>query len=624
MRSLAAALLTLLASSLLAAVATADDRFAAIVAAENYSDDLGDVLGARADAALVADAFDAAGFAVQLYDGADQGDLRHAAYWLGENLALTGEDAVGVFYFVGHAAQVDGRTYLMGEDARLGDEIELTATGLPADFVVDQLQTAGNSPNFIVIDPASPVAAAQRLGLERGIATFDRLEGGMIIFSEYPGETPPGRADGVSAFARNFVELIESEETVFQDAVSRLRRSVSADTERERRVWVAGRLAQSRFRFTSPEISSPTLRTAPAARSVIRLPEAVSASGEEATDAEADYLLVDVFFGADRAYERRDGEIRFTDEPGDDLAYGVARVSIPPNHVRGELESPAWWRFEFVPDPARHIMFQSMELQASDDFFAELREVVQQSDGEQAFVFIHGFNTSYEDGLRRTAQLHHDLNFDGAPIAYLWASRGEATPLAYNRDAVAVDRTGPRLERFLEAVADETGAERIHVIAHSMGGRALVQALERLAPRRDTALFEQIILAAPDIDRQVFLDIASRILGAGERVTLYASDHDQALEASRRWNGGFARAVTIGEEGIVLVDGLDSIDATNVRTEIFDLGHDYLANQVSILDDVGELLATGSSPPDRSRTILEERSGPSGSVYWAIRELSQP
>ncbi len=622
MRRIASAFVATVFSFFLAAAAVSDDRFAAIVAAEDYADSLGDVAGASADLAHVAAALEAAGFAVQTFENADQGDIRRAAFWLGENLALTGEDAVGVFYFVGHAAQVDGRTFLLGEDARMGDPIEVAATGLPADLIVEQMQEAANAPNFIVIDASSPVAAAQRLGLDRGVATFDRPDGGMIIFSEYPQETPPGRSDGVSVFAQAFAELVASEETVFRDAVSRLRRTVSSQTDRERRVWVAGRIAQSRFRFTSPDLPSAELRTGVAARSIIRLPEAAMSPGDENAAEDANYHVVEVFFGADRAYERRDGETRFTDEAGDDLAYGVASVSIPPNHVRGELESPAWWRFEFVADPERHVMFQSLELRAADDFFSDVREMVQNSQARQAFVFVHGFNTSYEDGLRRTAQLHHDLNFDGAPIAYLWASRGEATPLAYNRDAVAVDRTAPRLEAFLERVAEETGAERIHVIAHSMGSRALVQALERLAPRSDAALFEQIILAAPDIDRQVFMDIASRILTVGERFTLYASDQDQALEASRRWNGGYARAGGIGEDGIVVVNGLDSIDATAVRTEIFDIGHDYISDQQSILDDVAELLATGSAPPERTRTPLEERAAPTGETYWAIAEAA--
>lgn len=620
MRSIACAFAALSLSIFAAlAPAAADDRFAAVVAAQSYADSIGAAAGALDDAALVAQALDDAGFVVEVFEDADQGDIRRAAARLGDNLALAGEDAVGVFYFVGNAVQVDNRSYLMGVDARAGDAFEIVETAVPADDVVGRMNRAGNAPNFVVIDVSAPSDIVQTLDLERGLATFDAPEDGMVIFSEYPGEAPPARGPGVSAFAAAFAELVGSEATVFSDAVSTFRRAVRDNSDGLRRAWTAGRPESSRFRFTDPDLietAAGPADDAVLARSVIRLPPAQRE--DDAADAAEGYHMIDVFFGADRAYERRRGEIEFTNDPGDELAYGVAEVSIPPNHERGVMESPRWWRFEFVADPERHVTFQGFDLRSDDEFFTEVRGVVQQSETHQAFVFIHGFNTSFENGLRRTAQLHHDLGFDGAPIAYLWSSMGEASPLAYNRDTVAADRTAPRLERFLERVADETGAEHIHVIAHSMGGRALVQALERIGGRRDTAAFEQIVLAAPDIDREVFEELAASILPLGERVTLYASDNDQALETSRRWHGGFERAGEITDEGIVMIEGMDSIDASSSRTDVFEFGHEYISSEVAVLEDVGELMSTGLAPPERSHVGFEEHALDNG-VYWEMR-----
>ena len=41
---------------------------------------------------------------------------------------------------------------------------------------------------------------------------------------------------------------------------------------------------------------------------------------------------------------------------------------------------------------------------------------------KQVFVFVHGFNVSFENALRRTAQIAYDLNFDGAPFLFSWPS----------------------------------------------------------------------------------------------------------------------------------------------------------------------------------------------------------
>ena len=55
--------------------------------------------------------------------------------------------------------------------------------------------------------------------------------------------------------------------------------------------------------------------------------------------------------------------------------------------------------------------------------------------------------------------------------------------------------------------------------------------------------------------------------GAG-RVTLYASDHDRALRASKRLHGGvYSRAGEAGDD-ILIANALDTIDASAVKTNL--------------------------------------------------------
>jgi esterase/lipase superfamily enzyme len=49
---------------------------------------------------------------------------------------------------------------------------------------------------------------------------------------------------------------------------------------------------------------------------------------------------------------------------------------------------------------------------------------VNKSGKKSAFIFVHGYNVTFEDAARRTAQMSYDLSFDGAPVFYSWPSQG--------------------------------------------------------------------------------------------------------------------------------------------------------------------------------------------------------
>ena len=75
----------------------------------------------------------------------------------------------------------------------------------------------------------------------------------------------------------------------------------------------------------------------------------------------------------------------------------------------GELESPSIMRLEINEEICRHVVLQKTERLANPKFYDLLRHRVGQSARRELFVFIHGFNVSFEDAALRTAQIHHDL-----------------------------------------------------------------------------------------------------------------------------------------------------------------------------------------------------------------------
>jgi esterase/lipase superfamily enzyme len=302
-----------------------------------------------------------------------------------------------------------------------------------------------------------------------------------------------------------------------------------------------------------------------------------------------------------RCPARADGSLPYPD--GDTACFdrGSAVVTIPDHHQPGELEGMGIFRTRFVRDPSQHVTLESVNQLSAVAFARKLQRRVGDSKDKQLFVFVHGYNVPFGEALRRTAQIAHDLPFDGAAVAWTWASRGSLP--GYWDDERHVEATVPHLRLFLEELARDSGATSIHVIAHSMGNRAMTAALAEIA-RRDGPRFSQVVLAAPDIDADVYRDeLAPLLREQAERVTLYASSNDLALQASKLVHGG-RRAGDAGTEP-PLAEGVDTVDASAADTTF--LGHTYIADKPSVLQDLRHLLQ--GLAPGEQRPWLARREG---------------
>lgn len=290
------------------------------------------------------------------------------------------------------------------------------------------------------------------------------------------------------------------------------------------------------------------------------------------------------------------------------IHYGYCDVSIPPTHRVGEVAAPRFGR----EDKEQHVVLTRAELLAEEAFFAQLQEVMQQYDSPHScFVFVHGFNVSFDAAAKRTAQIYHDLKFQGAPIFYAWPSRGSVRHYFSDRNEVLFSRK--LMKAFLLNVVERSGAERVHVIAHSMGADAVTSAIASLPP--DKQFFDQIILAAPDIDADVFLtQIVPRLRDTARRTTLYCSRNDWALHASYHFNDSWRAGDS--SRGLLVAPGVDTIDASSIDTEL--LGHSYYGNCIDILEDVAQLFLRNPEPAARNLVNLPDvQPGPA----WTFPRL---
>jgi esterase/lipase superfamily enzyme len=348
-------------------------------------------------------------------------------------------------------------------------------------------------------------------------------------------------------------------------------------------------------------------------------PENGHAAGRAAAAADGvkPYTTVRLFFGTDR---NRTGSTTpadvFGEDRGEALIFGTCEVSIPRGHQPGELETPFILRRAFE-SPERHVVLLSVTPKSRDEVFAQMAVMLANRPERTAFVFVHGFNNSFEDAARRTAQIYYDVGFDGVPLFYSWPSKGKANDYSY--DLNNADQAVAYMKVFLGDLAASGEFDSITLVAHSMGSRALTRAFMELIPNLpgdQVAKFSELILAAPDIDADVFRnDIAPALVAAGKPVTVYASAKDLAMVASKDF-GGYPR-LGDARNGIVVIRGVESVDATEVDTNLFwGIGHSYVADSPQMLHDLHDLLVARLRAAQRGD--LEEVSTAAG-AYWRFK-----
>jgi esterase/lipase superfamily enzyme len=324
----------------------------------------------------------------------------------------------------------------------------------------------------------------------------------------------------------------------------------------------------------------------------------------------ADYT---VWFGTNR--KPNDSEslrLGFSKSRDTKIHYGYCRVFIPKSHKIGSTGS-SWWRRLRSESDDRLKLIEIKRIVADDYWSAISSRLAKLEISERdAVIFVHGYNVSFKNAALRAAQIGFDLSVKGAMAFFSWPSQGALK--SYSADEATIEASEPFIAEFIEDFVARSGAEKVHIIAHSMGNRGVLRAIDRItnkAQRHKGVLIGQIILAAADVDADTFRGLCSAYGRVSRRTTLYVSSRDRAIEASR-WLHDFARAGLLPP--IMVVPGIDTINVTNV--DLTTLGHGYVAGARAVLEDMHELLVH-DAPPAR-RFALRQGKTDAGERYWII------
>jgi esterase/lipase superfamily enzyme len=308
--------------------------------------------------------------------------------------------------------------------------------------------------------------------------------------------------------------------------------------------------------------------------------------------------------------KRADPAELFSGDRGPTATFANITVSIPPANVRqvGEVQ----WPRQVPGNAATEFVTLKADVIDREAALAWFHRSLRTVPKRQVLIFIHGFNSRFEDAVFRFAQIVQDANAPVVPILFTWPSRGSVLAYGYDRESTAYSRNA--LESLLKSISRDPAVGEISILAHSMGNSLALETLRQMAIRdgRVTPKVRNVLLAAPDVD----VDLArTAIVDMGPRAnrpafTLFVSQDDRALAVSRRVWGSEARLGAINPDQEPYRTQLEQanvtvLDLTKLRAGDA-LNHGKFAASPEVVQLIGKRLAEGQTVTD-SRVGLGDR-----------------
>lgn len=324
--------------------------------------------------------------------------------------------------------------------------------------------------------------------------------------------------------------------------------------------------------------------------------------------------MTDLLVATTRQRDKK-GVAGFNGERVDGVDFATVSLSVPPNHKTGAIE----WPDPLPGDPAKSFVIHSFSYVDGDGaFVARLKQrLASRPKGKRSVaVFVHGYNTDFDEGVFRAAQVFHDIGFDGEVVLFTWASRGRLVDYVYDRDSATIGRDG--LERTLELISD-SGADNIFLLAHSMGNWASMEALRQasIAGHPDfNGRLAGVVMASPDIDVDVFRSEMLRMGRPKMPIFLFTSADDKALAFSSLIAGEKPRLGAYTEDKKAIAElGVVVVDLSGASTDVDPLNHSsYAVAMPELVRRLNDRFAAGDKLTVDRRTLGDVVGATGGSL----------
>ena len=371
------------------------------------------------------------------------------------------------------------------------------------------------------------------------------------------------------------------------------------------RLWIRARVPRARAEARRPRLGVVcAIGLAAIVAACSSRPYGTLIVGATAPDASR----VDLLVATTRAPVVQPPGVMFGGARGRGLDFADIVVSIPPDSARRPGDIPLASSLPANPERDFTILrADRMDLaQAKANFNARIKR----TPGRRVLVFVHGYNTRFEEAVYRFAQIVHDARINVAPVLFTWPSGGNLTDYVYDRDSAVYSRDA--FEAVLQALVKDPYVNSISILAHSMGNYLAVETLRQMSIR-DRGLspkIRDVMLASPDIDMDVFRRQIAEIDAEPRpaEFTLFVSRDDRALGLSSFLARDSTRLGSLDPEkepyrSILEQGRVQVVDLTSLASNDFTNHGKFASGEV--VGAIGERLAEGQSLGEAKAGLVE-------------------
>ncbi|HSW19958.1 MAG TPA: caspase family protein [Ramlibacter sp.] len=172
--------------------------------------------------------------------------------------ALQGRQGVGLFYYAGHAVQIDWRNFIVPVDAALRVPRDVAAQTVDVSKVLDAFAAAGTRTNILVLDACrdNPFGSTGRAA---GLAPMDAPPRSFLAFSTAPGNVAEdGVEGGHSLYTYHLLQELARPKARIEDVFKRVRLQVRQRTSGRQVPWESTSL-EDEFFFDNSSGAAPNV-----------------------------------------------------------------------------------------------------------------------------------------------------------------------------------------------------------------------------------------------------------------------------------------------------------------------------------------------------------------------------
>jgi esterase/lipase superfamily enzyme len=247
-----------------------------------------------------------------------------------------------------------------------------------------------------------------------------------------------------------------------------------------------------------------------------------------------------------------------------DANYAELTVSIPPDHKPSQIEWPSGKK----PNPKKNFAVVGQSVLDRQSFLNDLN-----ADSRplgKVGVFVHGYNTNFQEALYRLAQITADGGIKATPVAFTWPSQGALAGYVADKDSATYSRD--YLADLMVELTKGRGTDDVYIFGHSMGGWLVMEALRQLKfeGRSDVLDRLTVILAAPDIDSDIFRTQVTVIGKMKHPIRILVAGDDRALAVSKYISASTQRVGTLDVndpkvQAAAVKAGIELIDISQIE-----------------------------------------------------------